>query len=91
MDSKVWQTVITQSNLKLFWKDAQRRFVGVSQAFLDFYGFKSQSELIGKTDDQIGWHVNNKPFRDDELEVLQHLAPVFSKKLRDTALRIKQD
>lgn len=71
VDSQVWQTIITQSNLKLFWKDAQRRFVGVSQAFLDFYGFKSQSELIGKTDDQIGWHVNNKPFRDDELEVLQ--------------------
>ncbi|WP_244661430.1 EAL domain-containing protein, partial [Lactobacillus nasalidis] len=78
VDSQVWQAVIKQSNLKLFWKDAQRRFLGVSQAFLDFYGFKSQSELIGKTDDQIGWHVNNKPFRDNELEVLQKGQPVLN-------------
>ncbi|MGM9904762.1 EAL domain-containing protein, partial [Lactobacillus sp.] len=80
VENQVWKTIIKESNLKIFWKDAQRRFVGVSQAFLDFYGFKSQSELLGKTDDQIGWHVNNKPFRDDELEVLQTGQPAVNAK-----------
>ena len=78
--SRVWQTLLDESNIKFFWKDTQRRFVGVSQAFLDFYGFKSASEIIGKTDDQIGWHVSNKPFRDDELMVLEEGRAIINAK-----------
>ena len=54
----------------MFWKDEQRRFLGVNQAFLDYYGFKSQDELIGKTDEDMGWHSNPDPFQDDEWRVL---------------------
>ncbi len=54
----------------IFWKDTNRRFVGVNQAFLDFYGFESEDELIGKTDEDMGWHPNPIPFMEDELRVL---------------------
>ena len=55
----------------MFWKDTERRFVGVNQAFLDFYGFPSEDVLVGKTDEDMGWHLDPEPFRQDELRVLQ--------------------
>lgn len=54
----------------VFWKDADRRFVGVNKAFLNAYGLDSADELIGKTDEDMGWHPDPEPFKRDELEVL---------------------
>jgi diguanylate cyclase (GGDEF)-like protein len=44
--------------------------VGCNQSFLDFYGFSSQDELVGKNDEDMGWHVNPVPYMNDELRVL---------------------
>ncbi|MGN0364000.1 MAG: ATP-binding protein [Bilifractor sp.] len=55
----------------IFWKDTQRRFVGVNRAFLEFYGFPSADLLIGRTDEEMGWHEDPDPFRRDEERVLQ--------------------
>ena len=55
----------------LFWKDTERRFVGVNQAFLDFYGFDSVNAVLGKTDEEMNWHPDPVPFMEDELRVLQ--------------------
>ncbi len=55
----------------IFWKDTERRFVGVNKAFLDFYGFESEDVVIGKTDEDMGWHPDPEPFMQDELNVLQ--------------------
>ena len=54
----------------VFWKDKQRRFLGANKAFLDYYGFPSASVIIGKTDEDMGWHEDNVPFRHDEEAVL---------------------
>ena len=54
----------------VFWKDKERRFVGVNKAFLNAYGLDSADSLIGKTDEDMGWHPDPEPFRQDELEVL---------------------
>lgn len=54
----------------VFWKDKDRRFVGVNKAFLHAYGLDSADELIGKTDEEMGWHPDPEPFKQDELEVL---------------------
>lgn len=62
--------VLDTTNDCIFWKDSQRRFVGVNKAFLKFYGFSSENVLIGKTDEEMGWHENPEPFRRDELRVL---------------------
>ena len=67
----LWDNLMLGTHIKYFWKDRERRFVGASRSFLDFYGFASLDEIVGKTDEDMGWHVDNEPFRDDELAVIE--------------------
>jgi PAS domain S-box-containing protein len=64
--------ILNTTSTCIFWKDAQRRFIGVNKAFLDYYGFDSASELIGKTDEDMGWHSDPDPFKNDEWRVLRN-------------------
>lgn len=70
MTVELFDSIINTSQDCVFWKDKGRRFLGVNQAFLDFYGFESQDVLIGKTDEDMGWHSDPEPFKQDELRVL---------------------
>ena len=70
MTPELFNSIINTSQDCVFWKDKDRRFVGVNQAFLDFYGFKSADVLIGKNDEDMGWHSDPEPFKQDELAVL---------------------
>jgi diguanylate cyclase (GGDEF)-like protein len=54
----------------IFWKDTDRRFLGANQMFLDYYNLKSVDEIIGKTDEDMGWHIDPVPFRNVELRVI---------------------
>ena len=47
------EKILDTTQTMMFWKDAERRFLGVNKAFLAFYGFESQDELIGKTDEDM--------------------------------------
>ncbi len=67
----LWENAVSNSKLKFFWKDKERRFRGVSKAFLDFYGIKSEDEILGKTDEEMHWHVNDEPYKLDELAVIR--------------------
>ncbi|MBR5336424.1 MAG: GGDEF domain-containing protein [Lachnospiraceae bacterium] len=70
MTVELFDSIINTSQDCVFWKDKDRRFLGVNQAFLDFYGFESADVLIGKTDEDMGWHSDPEPFKQDELMVL---------------------
>ena len=70
MTVDLFNNIINTAQDCVFWKDKDRRFVGVNQAFLDFYGFKSADVLIGKNDEDMGWHSDPEPFKQDELAVL---------------------
>ncbi|MBR5766355.1 MAG: diguanylate cyclase [Lachnospiraceae bacterium] len=70
MTVELFDSIINTSQDCVFWKDKERRFLGVNQAFLDFYGFESADVLIGKTDEDMGWHSDPEPFKQDELRVL---------------------
>ncbi len=68
-------SVLLENLLKLFpsgifWKDKDRRFLGANQMFLDYYGIKSVDDIIGKNDEDMGWHIDPEPFRNIELKVL---------------------
>ncbi len=63
--------ILETTQTAIFWKDAQRRFLGANKAFLDYYGFKSKNEIIGKTDEDMGWHHNPDPYRNDEIRVIE--------------------
>lgn len=68
--ARVWYSLIKNSSYKLFWKDQNRRFRGVSKSFLDFYGIESLDDIIGKNDEEMHWHVDDGPYQGDELDVI---------------------
>ncbi len=67
----MWKNLTDYSTIKYFWKDMDRRFVGVSRSFLEYYGLESQADVIGKTDEDMHWHVADGPYKSDEEEVLR--------------------
>lgn len=78
----IWRNLLWVSNIRLYWKDKDRRFLGASQAFLDFFELASLKDIIGKTDEDMSWRVTDEPNTDPELEVLKkgsHLIDVPGK------------
>ena len=69
---QLFSKILNNTSTCVFWKDTERRFMGVNKAFLDYYGFDSQEVLIGKTDEEMGWHSDPDPFMNDELRVLRY-------------------
>ena len=67
----LWNNLVQNSDLMLFWKDQNRKFLGASRSFLDYYGLKSEDELIGKNDEEMGWHVDPVPYKTDEEMILE--------------------
>lgn len=63
--------ILNLLSVGIFWKDKKRRFVGVNDYFLNYYGFSSTSEILGKTDEEVGWHVQPLGFKQDEEAVLR--------------------
>ena len=66
----MWNDLIHSDLLRIFWKDKDRRFVGASKAFLDYYGFSSVEEIVGKNDEELGWHVHPDRYKNDENQVI---------------------
>ncbi len=67
----IYKSTLLYSDIKFFWKDKDRRFLGCSQSFLDIYGLKSQDDIIGKTDEDMNWNVTIDGYRNDELRVIE--------------------
>lgn len=66
----LWDNLMDHSTIRFFWKDRNRRFRGVSRSFLQYYGLQSADEIIGKTDEEMSWHIESSRYRDKEEEVL---------------------
>jgi PAS domain S-box-containing protein len=69
--------ILDTTSLCIFWKDAERRFIGANKAFLDFYGFASEDIILGRTDEDMGWHSDPDPFKNDEWRVLRQGESTF--------------
>lgn len=76
--SLLWDTLLDLVPAGVFWKDRNRRFVGVNKNFLDFYSFSSVNDVLGKTDEDMGWHVDADPFKNNELRVIEQGEPVLN-------------
>lgn len=68
--SELWDTLVEDDRVGIFWKDADRRFVGANRTFMKYYGFSNSRDFVGKNDEEIGWHVNPDVFKKEEEEVL---------------------
>ncbi len=62
--------ILSTTQTAIFWKDTDRRFLGANKAFLDYYGFADESEILGKNDEEMGWHIEPDPYKNDEIRVL---------------------
>ena len=71
LDTLLWQSLMHHTRFCYFWKDKDLRFLGATKAFLKFYGFNSEADILGKTDEEMNWHLDNNSYRLDELEVIQ--------------------
>ena len=67
----LWRNLIQSDITRLFWKDRERRFLGASTGFLSYYGFGSAEEIIGRTDEDLGWHIHPEGYMNDELRVIR--------------------
>ncbi|MDO4798572.1 MAG: EAL domain-containing protein [Coriobacteriales bacterium] len=70
-EERVWRAIVDSGLIRLFWKDRERRFRGASRSFLDYYGFESTDDILGKTDEDLGWHVRPSAYMTDELSVIR--------------------
>ncbi|MCH4032914.1 MAG: EAL domain-containing protein [Lachnospiraceae bacterium] len=66
----LWNNLLLHIPLPLFWKDKNRRFLGASKSFLDYYGFADESAILGKTDEDMNWHPSNELYRNVEEQVI---------------------
>ena len=64
--------VLENTQLGIFWKDRNRRFLGANKYFMDYYGFTSPADFVGKTDEEVGWHVDPNPYMNDEERVINY-------------------
>ena len=71
-EKNILKAIFATDGIKFFVKDKDRRFVDANQAFLDFYGFESVAVIRGRTDEDMGWHVDPVPFKQDELRVIEN-------------------
>ena len=69
-NSYIFNSLMDKTELKFFWKDTERRFFGANEAFLDYFGIRSSEIIQGKTDEELGWHINDPEFEADELRVI---------------------
>lgn len=72
VEKGILRALVRDSDIKLFWKDKDRRFLGASDAFLRFHNILDPEELIGKTNEEMGWRINEYDIYHNEESVLQH-------------------
>ncbi len=69
--AKLWSNMVVNADIAVFWKDKSRRFLGANECFLDYFGLSDVSELFGKTDEDLNWHVDPDPNKIEEERVLK--------------------
>lgn len=74
----LWKNVEETAPVKFFWKDRERRFAGVSNAFLQYFGLSLSDEIYGKTDEEMQWHVDEQINSDREEEVINKGKGIFN-------------
>lgn len=67
----LWQSVMDFAPDPIFWKDEQRRYRGVNQAFLSYFGLRDAAEIIGRRDEDFGWDMRPDEIVAADCRILQ--------------------
>lgn len=71
LTASIWHVLMDDLGIEFFWKDRQHRFRGASKAFLKGRGVKDVTEILGKTDDDLGWLLHTTHAQETEEKVMQ--------------------
>lgn len=70
-------TMLEDMDVEFFWKDRQHRFRGASRAFLKARGVQDISDIYGRTDQELGWHLHTEQEKSTEETVMRTGKPLF--------------
>ncbi len=70
-EASIWNSFINNVKFKIYWKDEHSHFLGASKAFLEYYGFESLSEIVGRTTEELGINAYSEGDNYDEYWVLR--------------------
>ncbi len=71
----LFQNILDHLPLRVFWKDTDSRYLGCNHLFARDAGFSCPEELIGKTDQDMGWKDQQARYRADDRQVMESEAP----------------
>ena len=69
--NRLWDDMMLNIPLPVFWKDRKLRYLGANKYFLDYCGFDSCDNIIGKSDEDLRWNPDNEIFRQNEMKVIR--------------------
>lgn len=81
INDEVLRNVLEFSDIGVFWKDRNRRFIDVNDNFMNFYGITDKDLIIGKTDEEMGWHINEDGPKMEELKVIKEGESIINHKV----------
>ena len=79
----LWRTLLDNSPDKIYFKDAQSRFIKSSKAHARQFGLNSADELVGKTDFDFFAEAHARPAFEDEQEIIRTGQPIIAKEERE--------
>jgi PAS domain S-box-containing protein len=65
------RTIIDTVPMGIYWKDHKLRYLGCNITFAKDAGVTSQNDLVGKTDQQLGWVDQSTANFEDDLAVME--------------------
>ncbi len=68
------ETVLDALPLRVFWKDAQSRYLGCNRRFVEDVGLTASTAIIGKRDDELPWRDSAAVLRNDDQRILSGAA-----------------
>ena len=78
IDRRMLRTIIDTAPVRVFWKDANLRYLGCNPAFARDAGLASVAELLGKDDFQLIWKDQAGLYRAYDQHILDSGVPKLS-------------
>ena len=69
------RSVVENIPIRVFWKDAELRYLGCNRVFARDAGMPRPEDLIGKDDFQMAWRAQAQLYRDDDKRVMDSGLP----------------
>ncbi|WP_321816219.1 MULTISPECIES: EAL domain-containing protein [unclassified Paraburkholderia] len=73
--NQMLETVIDNIPQRIFWKDAQSRYLGCNMTFARDAGLAYPEQIVGRTDDDLPWRAYANTMREQDREVIQSGLP----------------